>query len=144
MYFSSFVREREGDGNAVQCIDPSQPASSAAVSCFRPVAADSPGSLDQHHKQSHGRKPPSLIHNHSRASAALVRSEDLHLLGFSMAEAEPGATEEQAEVGEEPVEVAEQRVSLTNVVGSVFRAHRLDIGQGLCVSVVIWTLLSDL
>ena len=65
------------------------------------------------------------------------------LLGFTMAEAEPGATEEQAEVGEEPVEVAEARISLTNVVGSVFRAHRLDIGQGLCVSVVIWTLLSD-
>ena len=48
------------------------------------------------------------------------------LLEFTMAEAEPGATEEQAEVGEEPVEVAEARVSLTNVVGSVFRAHRLD------------------
>ena len=39
----------------------------------------------------------------------------------------PGATEEQAEVGEEPVEVAETRISLTNVVGSVFRAHRLQI-----------------
>ena len=38
-----------------------------------------------------------------------------------------GATEEQAEVGEEPVEVAETRISLTNVVGSVFRAHRLQI-----------------
>ena len=42
-----------------------------------------------------------------------------------MAEVEPGGTEEQAEVGEEPVEVAETRISLTNVVGSVFRAHRL-------------------
>ena len=38
-----------------------------------------------------------------------------------------GVTEEQAEVGEEPVEVAETRISLTNVVGSVFRAHRLQI-----------------
>ena len=42
-----------------------------------------------------------------------------------MAEAEPGTTEEVAEVGEEPVEVAETRISLTNVGGSVFRAHRL-------------------
>ena len=46
------------------------------------------------------------------------------LPGFTMAEVEPGGTEEQAEVGEEPVEVAETRISLTNVVGSVFRAHR--------------------
>ena len=45
---------------------------------------------------------------------------------FTMAEVEPGGTEEQVEVGEEPVEVAETRISLTNVVGSVFRAHRLD------------------
>ena len=52
-----------------------------------------------------------------------------------MAEAEPGAVEEQAEVGEEPVEVAETRISLTNVVGSVFRAHRSH--HGLCISVVI-------
>jgi len=44
-----------------------------------------------------------------------------------MAEVEPGGTEEQAEVGEEPVEVAETRISLTNVVGSVFRAHRFGI-----------------
>ena len=42
-----------------------------------------------------------------------------------MAEAEPGTTEEVAEVGEEPVEVAETRIRLTNVGGSVFRAHRL-------------------
>ena len=42
-----------------------------------------------------------------------------------MAEAEPGTTEEVVEVGEEPVEVAETRISLTNVGGSVFRAHRL-------------------
>ena len=46
------------------------------------------------------------------------------LAGLTMAEVEPGGTEEQAEVGEEPVEVAEARISLTNVVGSVFRAHR--------------------
>ena len=48
------------------------------------------------------------------------------LPGFTMAEVEPGGTEEQVEVGEEPVEVAETRISLTNVFGSVFRAHRLD------------------
>ena len=62
-------------------------------------------------QRSHGRQPPCL-----RPRSQLVDG---------MAEAEPGTTEEVAEVGEEPVEVAETRISLTNVGGSVFRAHRL-------------------
>ena len=124
-YFSSPARERNRDGNVYR----PQPAASSIVSCLRPVAADQTrlaANSPVHHKQSHGRKPPCL-----RPQLLLV-GEDLDLdpgedlPGFTMAEVEPGGTEEQVEVGEEPVEVAETRISLTNAVGSVFRAHRLD------------------